>query len=132
MVIEDSQEQEVWKNNARFWYCKAANNESHVGRLYHHLAIIAPGLERMFYYCKSLGVTQPFASSRESILTAFDSIANADISTKRGQCVNASFIYLHSITFTQIGFEHFDVALDGSLDTLNKIIGPLLRWKVKA
>ena len=122
-----SQQREVWKNNSRFWYRKAADNQPHVGRLYHHLAIIAPSSEQLFYYCKSLGVTEPFTPLRESILTAFDSITKDNISTN----VQTSFIHLHSLAFTQIGVEHFGGALIEFLEMLNKQIDTRSSCKVK-
>ena len=43
MAIEDdkSKDREVWSNVAQFWYKKAADKSLNVGRLYHHLAILA-------------------------------------------------------------------------------------------
>ena len=68
-------------------------------------------------------MSQPFISSRESILTVFDPIINAKaFATNRGQPVEASFVHLHSIAFTHIEFERFDVALDEFLDMLDKHI----------
>lgn len=135
MAIEDDdvRDREVWQNVARFWYSKAADKTPYVGRLYHHLAILArPNiLQQLFYYCKSLGVSQPFTSARESILTVFDPIFNPDVFAARSQPVDASFIQLHSITFTHIEFEKFDVAIDAFLDLLDKHISrPRLEWKV--
>ena len=72
MAIEDDDvhDREVWQNVARFWYSKAADKTPVVGRLYHHLAILARPkiLQQLFCYCKSLGVSQPFSSARESNL----------------------------------------------------------------
>jgi hypothetical protein len=135
MAIEDGdvRDREVWQNVARFWYSKAADKTPGVGRLYHHLAILArPNiLQQLFYYCKSLGVTKPFSSARQSILTAFDPIFNPDVFSSRSQPVDASFIQLHSVTFSHIEFEKFDYALDEFLDLPDKhISGPQSRWKV--
>jgi hypothetical protein len=83
MAVEDDddREKEVWQKVARFWYSKAAGTTPYAGRLYHHLAILArPNiLQQLFYHCKSLGVSQPFTSARESILTVFDAIFNPDV-----------------------------------------------------
>ena len=135
MAIEvDIRDRKVWQSIAQSWYRKAADKTPHVGRLYHHLAILdsADLLEQLFYYCKSLGVNQPFISSRESILTAFDPITNAEVSAKLGQPVVASFVHLHSIAFTHIEFERFDGALDDFLDMLDKHIRYPSRWKVES
>ncbi|KAF8249140.1 hypothetical protein K440DRAFT_544295 [Wilcoxina mikolae CBS 423.85] len=61
MAIEDDdvRDREVWQNVARFWYSKAVDKTPYVGRLYHHLAILArPNIlqQLFYYYCKSLGV----------------------------------------------------------------------------
>lgn len=95
------------------WCCKAVDKTPHVGRLYHHLAILAHSslAEQLFYYCKSLGVSQPYLSSRKSILIAFDPI-RAGVFGNRGHPVETTFVYLHSTTFSLVEFERFDVALD--------------------
>ena len=51
-------------------------------------------LQQLFYYYKSLGVRQPFISSRESILTALYPI-NAEAIANRGQHLEFSFARLH-------------------------------------
>ena len=133
MAIEDDiHAREVWQNVARCWYSKAADKTPVVGRLYHHLAILArPNiLQQLFYYCKSLGVSQHFSSARESILTVFDPIFNPDFGS-RSQPVDASFIQLHAITFSHIEFKKFDYALDAFLDLLDMHISrPQSKWKV--
>ena len=130
---EDPSDREVWQNVARSWYSKAADKTPYVGRLYHHLAILARPdmLQQLFYYCKSLGVSLPFGSARESILTVFDPIFNPDVLGNKNRPVDAAFVQLHSITFTHIEFEKFDVSLDEFLDVLDKHISrPNYDWKV--
>ncbi|KAA8907426.1 hypothetical protein FN846DRAFT_946959 [Sphaerosporella brunnea] len=136
MAIEDDdiRDREVWQNVARFWYSKAADKTPYVGRLYHHLAILArPNiLQQLFFYCKSLGVSQPFTSARESILTVFDPIFNPEVFGMKSQPVDANFIQLHSITFTHIDFEKFDESLYHFLDMLDAhITAPQHKWKVQ-
>jgi hypothetical protein len=43
MAIEDQdfRDREIWAGTSRFWYSKAADRSPSVGRLYHHLAILA-------------------------------------------------------------------------------------------
>ncbi|KAI5812384.1 hypothetical protein BZA77DRAFT_390754 [Pyronema omphalodes] len=112
MAIEDDdvRDREVWQNCAKFWYSKAADKNPNVGRLYHHLAILArPNIvHQFFYYCKSLGVVQPFNSARESILTVFDPIYNKDLFSQKNVTVTSLFIQLHCITFTQVDFDKID------------------------
>ena len=60
MAIEDdaSRDREVWSGVARFWYSKAADRTPKVGRLYHHLAILARPYTlqqlSLFIYTRSL------------------------------------------------------------------------------
>ncbi|KAL7274419.1 hypothetical protein RUND412_002677 [Rhizina undulata] len=135
MAIEDEdiKDREVWTNVARFWYSKAADKTPSVGRLYHHLAILARNsiLQQLFYYCKSLAVSVPFSSARESILTLFDPILNGDVQTQKS-LVDALFVKLHGINFTNIGLEKFEECLDEFLDILDKHIGnAAAKWKVQ-
>ncbi|PQE16120.1 methyltransferase domain-containing protein [Rutstroemia sp. NJR-2017a BBW] len=82
MAIEDDdiRDREVWTGVARHWYSKASNKAPTTGRLYHHLAILARpnALQQLYYYAKSLCVVVPFTSARESILTLFDPVLNAE------------------------------------------------------
>lgn len=75
MAIEDDdiRDREVWTGVSRFWYSKAADKSPTVGRLSHHLAILARpnALQQLFYYTRSLTCVHPFQSARESILTLF-------------------------------------------------------------
>lgn len=71
MVVEDQDvnDRMIWAQLARSWYCKAADKTPTVGRLYHHLAILARGnpLQQLYLYSRSLTSTQPFLRARESI-----------------------------------------------------------------
>ncbi|PUU73083.1 hypothetical protein B9Z19DRAFT_1069268 [Tuber borchii] len=127
MAIEDDdiRDRDVWAGVARFWYSKATDKTPYVGRLFHHLAILArPNvLQQLFYYCKSLAVTQPFYPARESILTLFDPIFSPEHANKNHHHVDSGFIQLHGINFTHIDLEKFDDALFDYLDNLDQNIG---------
>ncbi|KAJ2896494.1 hypothetical protein MKZ38_005482 [Zalerion maritima] len=71
---EDPHDREVWTGVSRRWYSMASDGAPAVGRLYHHLAILArPNvLQQLFYYCKSLCVGVPFKATKASILTLFE------------------------------------------------------------
>lgn len=134
MAIEDDdiRDRDVWAGVARFWYSKATDKTPYVGRLFHHLAILArPNvLQQLFYYCKSLAVTQPFYPARESILTLFDPIFSPEQANKNHH-VDSGFIQLHGINFTHIDLEKFDDALFDYLDNLDQNIGKTESdWKV--
>ena len=134
MAIEDDdiRDREVWAGVSRFWYIKAADKTPYVGRLFHHLAILArPNvLQQLFYYCKSLAVTQPFYPARESILTLFDPIFSPEHASKTHH-LDSRFIQLQGINFTHIDLEKFDDALFNYLDNLDQDIGKTESdWKV--
>ena len=78
MAIEDDEpkDRKVWSNVARFWYLKAADKSPNVGRLYHHLAILARPytLEQLSLYHRSLTCDSLFESAKGSILTLFNPI----------------------------------------------------------
>jgi len=126
MAIEDDdiRDREVWTNVARSWYSKAADRGPTVGRLYHHIAILArPNvLQQLFFYCKSLTVAQPFASARESILSLFEPALSNKSTAGRSQPVDVSFVTLHGIWFTHIDLDRFDGVLDEYLSLLDNHI----------
>jgi hypothetical protein len=70
---EDPKDRETWCAAAKSWYCKAANRMPNVGRLYHHLAILARphALQQVYLYSRALFSVQAFPSARESIQTVF-------------------------------------------------------------
>jgi hypothetical protein len=133
MAIEDDdiRDREVWAGVARHWYSKASDKAPTTGRLYHHLAILARpnALQQLFYYAKALCVVIPFTLARESILTLFDPILNAD--NHQGQyrlpLLDASFIKAHGLLFTRKNMEKFDPAVNEFLSLLNNQIGRVTR-----
>ncbi|KAF8476036.1 hypothetical protein BDZ91DRAFT_710810 [Kalaharituber pfeilii] len=136
MAIEDNDlwDREVWTNVARSWYSKAAHKKPSVGRLYHHIAILArPNvLQQLFFYCKSLTVSSPFASARESILSFFELVLSNELSASQSQPENVCFVKLHAIWFTRIYFGDFDGVLDEYVSLLDKHISRVgEKWTVE-
>ena len=137
MAIEedDIRDREVWTEVARGWYSKASDKSPVTGRLYHHLAILArpDALQQLFYYAKSLCVTVPFLSARESILTLFDPILNASgtghyrlppfdtMSVK----AHIAFVKAHGVLFTARNLEAFDEPAEEFLGLLDPVIGKI-------
>ena len=105
MAIEDDEpkDREVWSNVARFWYNKAADKSPNVGRLYHHLAILARPytLEQLSLYTRSLTCVTPFESAKGSIMTLFNPILNGKESAARRSSFETKFIRAHGILFTK-------------------------------
>ena len=105
IAIEDDEprDREVWNNVAKFWYNKASDNTPDVGRLYHHLAILAPPytLEQLSLYTKSLTCVIPFESAKGSIMTLFNPIlSNKSTAQTRPFSFEVIFIRAHAILFT--------------------------------
>ncbi|EPS38433.1 hypothetical protein H072_7821 [Dactylellina haptotyla CBS 200.50] len=135
MAIEegDPRDREVWMNVSRFWYSKGTDRQPHVGRLYHHLAILArPNiLQQLFFYCKALAVSQPFSAARESILTLFDPTALKEQDIEGNQSADAVFVLLHSICFTLVNQDAFAEKKGEYLDLLESKIKVLkLKFKI--
>jgi hypothetical protein len=135
MAIEDEdlRDRETWAGVARFWYSKAADKSPSVGRLYHHLAILARpnALQQLYYYSRSLTCVQPFMSARESILTLLDPIlGRSRTSYSHSLPVDTSFIKAHGILFGKLSSEGFEEALASFLSQLDNHVGRVTaKWK---
>ncbi|RYP01919.1 hypothetical protein DL764_006014 [Monosporascus ibericus] len=129
MAIEDDdiRDREVWNAVSRHWYSKASDKALTVGRLYHHLAILARpnALQQLFYYAKSLCVPIPFASARESIMTLFDPILKATQPSDLAP-IDAVFVKAHGILFSGSLQEQFSLAMEEFLGKLDSHIDR--RW----
>ncbi|RAR03029.1 telomerase-binding protein est1a protein [Stemphylium lycopersici] len=106
MAIEDEdvRDRDIWAGVARSWYSKAADKNPTVGRLYHHLAILARpnALLQMYYYSRSLTCVKPFGSARDSILTLLDPIlGRAPANLTHALPIDNSFIKSHALQFTR-------------------------------
>lgn len=133
MAIEDDdiRDREVWTGVARHWYSKASDKAPTTGRLYHHLAILARpnAIQQLYYYSKSLCVVVPFTSARESILTLFDPVLNAENGQGqyRLQPLDTAFIRAHGHLFTNRSMERFQPAVQEFLALLDAQIGRITK-----
>ena len=112
MAIEDDEpkDREVWSGVARFWYNKASDKSPTVGRLYHHLAILARPytLEQLSLYTRSLTCVTPFESAKGSILTLFNPILEGkDSHYRKPNSFETIFIKAHGLLFTRKPGESF-------------------------
>jgi hypothetical protein len=125
MAIEDDdiRDREVWTAVSRHWYSKASDKAPTTGRLYHHLAILARpnALQQLFYYAKSLCVPIPFLSAKESIMTLFDPILNAN--PPRLASIDAAYVRAHGILFSNKCPEKFEASMNEFLGLLDEHIG---------
>jgi len=134
MAIEDEdiRDRETWAGVARFWYSKAADKSPNVGRLYHHLAILArPNvLQQLYFYNRALTCEQPFMSARESILTLFDPVLGRSNTTQSHiSPVDTSFIRIHAFLFEKT-VKPFASTLAEFLPQLDNHVGRVTaKWK---
>ncbi|KAH6625746.1 hypothetical protein C7974DRAFT_313777 [Boeremia exigua] len=135
MAIEDEdiRDRETWANVARSWYMKAADRNPPVGRLYHHLAILARpnALHQIYYYARSLSSVEPFPSARESIMTLFDPVlGRSPASMSAALPIDASFIKAHAYTFEKDLSDKFETARGEYFLQLDNHIGRVTaKWK---
>jgi Est1 DNA/RNA binding domain len=88
MAIEevDMRDREVWAGDARMWYGKASDKSPNVGRIQHHLAVLArPNIvQQLFYYSKASLSVNPFPNARKSVTLLFNPfLANGEIASQR-------------------------------------------------
>ncbi|KAK8160649.1 hypothetical protein IWX90DRAFT_488124 [Phyllosticta citrichinensis] len=137
MAIEDEdlRDRETWAGVARFWYSKAADKSPSVGRLYHHLAILARphALQQLYFYCRSLTCVHPFMSARESVMTLFDPILGRQSTAySHSFPVETSFVRAHGLLFERgpTWRDSFDQAVHEVTRQLDGAIGRYTsKWK---
>ncbi|KAF2629342.1 hypothetical protein BU25DRAFT_457015 [Macroventuria anomochaeta] len=134
MAIEDEdiRDRETWAGVARSWYSKAADKNPTVGRLYHHLAILARpnALQQLYYYTTSLNCVEPFPSARESIMTLFKPLIQDDQTTYTGINIDTKFTKSHALLFTRFAKPGYEQASQDFLDSLDNHIGRVTaKWK---
>ncbi|KAJ8111228.1 hypothetical protein OPT61_g6133 [Boeremia exigua] len=135
MAIEDEdvRDRETWAGVARSWYNKAADKNPTVGRLYHHLAILARpnALQQLYYYTTSLNCVEPFPSARESIMTLFRPFIQDDqpIHTA-GLPIDTNFTKSHALLFSKLTKPGYEEASQDFLSSLDNHIGRVTaKWK---
>ncbi|KAK4243072.1 hypothetical protein C7999DRAFT_18519 [Corynascus novoguineensis] len=117
MAIEEDDigDRGVWTTVSRGWYSQASDKNPEVGRLYHHLAILArPNTwQQLFYYLKSLCVDIPFASARENIMTLFKPLMSSkpNPQQKRLHPTELHFVKTHAILFSGKQLEELEPTL---------------------
>ncbi|KAM3558041.1 hypothetical protein MY1884_000157 [Beauveria asiatica] len=123
MAIEDDdiRDRETWTSVSRHWYSKASDRSPEVGRLYHHLAILArpDPLQQLYYYSKALCVPVPFPSAGDSIMTLFNPVLER--SSRLDRC-DEVFIRVHAILFSGRNRDELEDAKADFLDILDRSI----------
>ena len=139
MAIEeiDMRDRETWSGVARMWYNKAADRSPNVGRIQHHLAVLARPIvvQQLFYYSKALVSVVPFPNARESIMLLFTPFLDdekADITFQKYAVIESSLVTAFGILFTRgkvIEYNrhasHFVEQLDTSIARMG------VKWKTQ-
>jgi hypothetical protein len=135
MAIEDEdvRDRETWAGVARSWYTKAADKNPTVGRLYHHLAILARpnALQQIYYYSRSLTCVKPFPSARESIMTLLDPIlGRTPAGYTHALPIDTNFIRAHAVLFEDQDPQDFHKSKAEFTGNLDNHIGRVTaKWK---
>ena len=112
MAIQNSfEERGIWVESSRMWYLRAIDLNPGVGRLSHHLAILArpEPMGQLFHFTKSLCAVTPFGPARESISTLFNPIFSQETGACQGLDILA--VKLHGMIMMDYGDEDFEAAL---------------------
>ena len=121
MAIEDEsvKDRDIWTEVARGWYLKVSNRQPSIGRLYHHLAILArpDALQQLFYYAKSFCVSMPFPSARDSIMTLLEPVFQSQ-PTKELLDIDTAFIRVHGVLFSGNHKDELQPSLDAFVEQL--------------
>ncbi|KAK4136928.1 hypothetical protein BT67DRAFT_195365 [Trichocladium antarcticum] len=135
MAIEDDdiRDREVWTAVSRHWYSKASDKVPAIGRLYHHLAILARpnALQQLYYYSKSLCVAMSFTATRESIMTLFEPILAPPPNLQQARLPPAEYAFVksHAILFSGRQYETLEPTMDEFFQLLDNHIGrSTRRW----
>ncbi|KAH6515206.1 hypothetical protein HBI07_251930 [Parastagonospora nodorum] len=112
---------------------KAADKDPTVGRLYHHLAILAKpnALQQLYYYSRSLTCVKPFPSARESILTLLDPIlGRAAVTYSHALPIDTNYIKARTLLFEKLSLDDFEQVTTEFLDNLDNHIGRVTaKWE---
>jgi hypothetical protein len=128
MAIEeaDLRDREVWSGVARMWYNKAADKSPNVGRIQHHLAVLArPNIvQQLFYYSKALVSVVPFQNARESIMLLFNPfLEGSEIASQRYPLVESALVKANGVLFTHGPILEYRSLIDQFHSTLDNHIG---------
>lgn len=107
MAIEDNdmRDRETFAGVSRFWYSKASYRNPHIGRLYHHLAILSRpfSLQQLSFYTRSLTSITPFQSARGTVMNLFNPILDGRaVSSSRTTSFESRIIKAHAMQFRSL------------------------------
>jgi Est1 DNA/RNA binding domain len=128
MAIEeaDLKDREIWAGVARTWYELAADRSPNVGRIQHHLAVLArPNIvQQLFYYSKALVSVTPFPNARESVMLLFNPfLARGELASQRYPLLESSFVMATALFFTRGSIARYDHLVEQFISVLSSHIG---------
>jgi len=144
MAIEDDdpRERDNWAGISQYWYRMAADRAPGVGRLYHHLAILARSeqFQQIYYYCRSFTCIQLFPSARESVLAVFEPIFNRSSNTSApapridksapAPRIDTFYTKLHGMIFLRKQLEDFRAVTNNFVELLDNYIQRAgIKWR---
>ncbi|KZP01240.1 hypothetical protein CALVIDRAFT_127952 [Calocera viscosa TUFC12733] len=110
---------EVWRNVAQEWYWRGLGEMPGVGRLQHHLGLLAQAAQAdgagaleggetrvVYHFLKSLTSSQPHVTARESVLPLF-SVELQRARAAPDSSISALFVLLHGILYTRVQLDDF-------------------------
>jgi hypothetical protein len=128
MVIKEAnlRDREVWSGVARMWYDMAADKSPNVGRIQHHLAVLArPNIvQQLFYYSKALVSVTPFPNARELIMLLFNPfLEGSEIASQRYPLIESALVKANGILFTHGSVSEYISQMDQFWSILDNHIG---------
>ncbi|EJT96834.1 hypothetical protein DACRYDRAFT_102743 [Dacryopinax primogenitus] len=110
---------EVWRNVAQEWYWRGLGEMPGVGRLQHHLGLLAQAAQTegsnalegtearvAYHFLKSLTSSQPHVTARESVLSLF-SVDKQRARAAPDATTSELFVLLHGILYTRVQLDDF-------------------------
>src|SRR5271156_6767771 len=124
MAIEeaDLRDREIWSGVARMWYNKAADRSPNVGRIQHHLAVLArPNIvQQLYYYSKALVSVIPFFNARESIMLLFGPFLDeAGMTIQTHSVMEIAFVRANGILFTNGSINRYRSLMEQVVEVLD-------------
>src|SRR5436305_14840259 len=111
------------------WYNKAADKSPNVGRIQHHLAVLArPNIvQQLFYYSKPLVSVIPFQNARESVVLLFNPfLESSEITSQRYDrypLIEATLVKANGILFTHDSIPEYTSLMERFCAALDNHIG---------
>lgn len=110
---EDSYLSKVWSGVAERWYDKAADKSPNVGRIQHHLAVVAQPdiIRQLFHYSKALVSVTPYPNAGETIMQFFEPfLGGQETAARKYPSAESALVKAHAVLFTRgstLGYEYF-------------------------